>query len=99
MMAVTDADAIRLSPADNVATVLRAVTAGQSICVQCGDRAEMLTATESVPFCHKISLAAIAPGELVWKYGEVIGVATGEIRPGVHVHVHNLASRRGKGTR
>jgi altronate dehydratase small subunit len=36
-------------------------------------------------------------GDSIIKYGEVIGVATREIAPGQHVHVHNLESRRGRG--
>jgi hypothetical protein len=33
----------------------------------------------------------------VVKYGSSIGVATGEILPGAHVHTHNVASARGRG--
>ena len=98
MMPAAEADAIQLSPADNVATVLRAVTAGESIRVQSALGIEMmLTASQSVPICHKISLATIAPREPVRKYGEVIGLATVDIAPGAHVHVHNMVSGRGRG--
>jgi len=31
----------------------------------------------------------------VIKYGTSIGVATDDVRPGEHVHVHNLRSVRG----
>lgn len=36
-------------------------------------------------------------GEQITKYGEEIGIATQEIRPGDYVHVHNLDSMRGRG--
>jgi SAF domain len=33
----------------------------------------------------------------VVKYGNPIGTATSEIAAGAHVHVHNVASTRGRG--
>ncbi len=41
---------------------------------------------------HKVAVAAIAPGEKVYKYGCPIGSATCPIEVGRHVHVHNLKS-------
>jgi hypothetical protein len=41
---------------------------------------------------HKVALVPIAAGEKVCKYGAPIGSATRQIRPGEHVHTHNLAS-------
>ena len=52
---------------------------------------ERLVATESIPTGHKIATIAIAAGEPVRKYGQVIGVATCAIASGSHVHTHNLA--------
>ncbi|MBV9762140.1 MAG: altronate dehydratase [Acidobacteriaceae bacterium] len=49
-----------------------------------------VSATGVIPAGHKIALYAIAPGEPVYRYGNVIGFATDPIRPGDHVHVHNL---------
>ncbi|MDQ6598863.1 SAF domain-containing protein [Bacillus salipaludis] len=37
------------------------------------------------------------PGEDILKYGEVIGLATTDIEPGEHVHIHNLEGKRGRG--
>ncbi len=91
-----EVDAIRLSPEDTVATVLRAVAAGERIAVQCGGTTETLTASEAIPLCHKISMTAMAQGAKVRKYGEVIGIATAAIAAGGHVHVHNMASGRGR---
>jgi hypothetical protein len=51
---------------------------------------------EAVPFCHKPALRALAPGEGVRKYGEVIGEATAAVAKGGLVHVHNMASRRAR---
>lgn len=87
-----DRDAIRLSPSDNVATVLRPVSAGETVRIGAGGAA--LTARDAIPLCHKIALAPIAPGEAVLKYGHPIGRATERIEAGRHVHVHNLRSAR-----
>lgn len=43
-----------------------------------------------VPRGHKFALRDIKAGEEVVKYGMPIGRATGDIRRGEHVHVHNL---------
>lgn len=90
------ADAIRLSPDDNVATVLRLVGAGECLRVRCGDAVLELEAREPVPFCHKISLAPIATGSAVVKYGQPIGETLAPVGPGCHVHVHNMRSARAR---
>lgn len=40
---------------------------------------------------HKVAIRAIKTGQEVHKYGQTIGVATQDIVPGDHVHLHNLA--------
>ncbi len=89
-------DAIRLSREDNVATVLRAVRAGERLQVRCGDAVLEVLAEEPIPLCHKISLAPIAAGEAVMKYGQPIGETLAAIAGGRHVHVHNMRSARAK---
>ncbi len=94
-MDAMERDAIRLSPLDNVATVLRPVAAGENL--RLGDpSAGEVTARDAVPLCHKIALAPIAPGEAVLKYGHPIGEASEPIAVGRHVHVHNMRSARAK---
>ncbi len=52
---------------------------------------ENVVTTQNIPSGHKIATEAVARGEAVRKYGQVIGVATADIAPGAHVHVQNLA--------
>src|SRR6516162_6963401 len=78
-----DAIAIRLHPADNVAVAVRKLPAGATL-------PGSIITREPVPSGHKVAVTAIAPGEAVRKYGQVIGVATQPIAAGGHVHVHNL---------
>lgn len=86
-------DAIRLSPDDNVATLLRAVAKGEKVRVGATMDVE---AGEAIALCHKIALEDIKPGDRILKYGEPIGEATQAIRAGAHVHVHNLRSLRAR---
>ncbi len=75
---------IRLHPRDNVVVAARAISEG-AVTAETGTRIR-----ERIPAGHKLAVSAIATGEPVIKYGQVIGVATADIRAGSHVHVHNL---------
>ena len=86
--------AICMNSKDNVATVLSDVETGQEIKVEGAGKPLRIQAGEAVPFGHKIALKAIATKSKIKKYGETIGIATCAIKPGMHVHVHNLKSSR-----
>lgn len=81
-----DAPLIRLHPDDNVAVARAALdpaaAAGLPLDFSVRDR---------IAQGHKMALTAIAPGEPVVKYGQVIGVASRPIARGEHVHTQNLA--------
>ena len=51
-------------------------------------------ASQDIPLGHKIALTSLAEGAAVKEYGESIGKAVATIKPGEHVHVHNLKSAR-----
>lgn len=51
-------------------------------------------ALQDIPLGHKIALADHAGTGGVVKYGEDIGKVVQDIRPGEHVHIHNLKTRR-----
>jgi altronate hydrolase len=76
---------IRLNPADNVAVCTRKLEAGT--------RASGVTLRDAIPRGHKFALTAIAEGEPVLKYAQIIGYASQPIQPGAHVHLHNLEFR------
>ena len=75
---------IRLHPADNVIIALSDLAAGTQI----ADLAAPLT--QAIPRGHKIAATAIAPGQNVLRYGQIIGIATQAIAQGAHIHSHNL---------
>lgn len=86
---------VRMKETDDVATALVRLTKGQVM----SDPEDGLSVTlrQDIDFGHKFATRAVPKGGLVHKYGQIIGVATQDIAPGEHVHVHNVASRRGRG--
>ena len=85
--------ALVISDRDNVATALEALEPGRVLEIN----GQAITVAERIPPGHKVALIAIAVGEPVIKYGSSIGTAVAQIAPGSHVHVHNVASGRGRG--
>lgn len=79
---------ILLHPADDVAIARAPLTPGGRID---GNGVGPVTVGEAVPVGHKIARRAIAQGQPVHRYGQVIGFATQDIPAGAHVHSHNLA--------
>jgi len=74
---------VRLNPRDNIVVAREALSPGERV------EAEGLTVVDAVPRGHKLAAVAIAEGEPVRKYDQIIGFASGAIAPGAHVHVHN----------
>jgi altronate dehydratase len=80
-------------PKDNVATARSPLGAGTLLRVT---EQKTIVAREQIPFGHKIALQKIHKGGSVIKYGERIGRASREIKPGEWVHIHNVAGERGR---
>ncbi len=90
---------IVMKSSDNVCTVVESIEPGSVVAVPNDGEEISITVADKIPFGHKFAFRAIQQGDPIVKYGEVIGIATREIAPGQHVHVHNLESRRGRGDR
>ena len=75
---------IRLHPNDDVVIATRQLVSGTRI------EAEDLVVSGLIPPGHKIATRAIAKGEPVRRYNQIIGVARENIARGQHVHVQNL---------
>jgi altronate hydrolase len=78
---------LRLNPADDVVIACRELEPGTNL-IQ-----EGLAVKERIPAGHKVATRAIAAGEPVRRYNQIIGFAIQAIAPGMHVHVHNLEVR------
>jgi altronate dehydratase small subunit len=89
--------AIVLNSKDNVATALADLAAGDSIALEIDKKPVSVKLVNPIQFGHKFSLLDIKAGSSILQYGEVIGEATKDIKKGEHVHVHNVASTRGRG--
>src|SRR5713226_1182966 len=78
---------IHLHAADNIAIARVALSPGQQ--VRAGGRT--VTVEDPVPAGHKVALTAIAGGENIVRYGQLMGRARARIEPGRHVHTHNVS--------
>ncbi len=79
---------IRIHPADDVVIARHQLLGGTPIA------SEGITVSGLVPPGHKIAVRAIAAGQPVRRYNQIIGTATRDIAAGQHVHSHNLAFSR-----
>jgi altronate hydrolase len=76
--------AIRLHPNDDVVIARQQLVSGTLL-------DENVKVSGLVPPGHKVATRAIAVGEPVKRYDQIIGFAKRPILPGEHVHLHNLA--------
>ena len=89
-MEKTEKHALVLDPIDNVCILLS--DAGKNDTVILSDKKGTIPLTEAVKFGHKTALKPIKSGNEIIKYGQRIGIATKNIRPGEWVHLHNMKS-------
>lgn len=85
--------AIQLDGDDNVAIAKRTLQAGTVTQWEEKGIQKEVTLRQRIPSGHKIALHDISTDQPVLRYGQVIGFATDHIRPGEHVHTHNLGLR------
>jgi altronate hydrolase len=77
---------LRLHGRDNVVIATTALPRGTVVETD----AAPVVLLQDIAAGHKIAIRAVAVGEPVRRYGQVIGVASSPILPGEHVHIHNL---------
>jgi arabinonate dehydratase len=78
---------IRLHPDDNIVVARADLLPGTPV------PAEGIAARSRIPSGHKVATRRIAKGEPVRRYGQIIGFASDDIEPGLHVHTHNCEIR------
>ncbi|MBM3567722.1 MAG: altronate dehydratase [Alphaproteobacteria bacterium] len=84
-MTASDCKTIRLNPKDDVVIALGEIAKDREI------PGEGVRARGTVPAGHKIATRAVAKGQPLRRYDQVIGFAAADIAAGDHVHTHNLA--------
>jgi len=80
---------IIMNPDDNCATALEDISKDSRVQI----RKISIFINQNIPLGHKIALADIRKGDLVKKYGQVIGIVTEDIKKGDWIHTHNLTSQ------
>jgi altronate hydrolase len=73
--------ALRLNGADNLVVAVDVIDVGAV--------AEGVAAIDRVPKGHKMAVRPIVTGQPIIKFGQIIGFAHADIRPGEHIHTHN----------
>ncbi|MBX2840078.1 MAG: altronate dehydratase family protein [Gammaproteobacteria bacterium] len=73
---------IRLSEKDTVGVALRPLKVGETV--------DGVTVQQPISKGHKMAMTDIDAGERVYKYAQMIGVASEKVTAGSHVHSHNL---------
>lgn len=89
--------AVVINANDNVATVVENAEIGDDISFFLDQEMKSIVLKNKVPCGHKIAIKPIVKDQDILKYGESIGKALQNIGIGEHVHVHNIASNRGRG--
>jgi len=89
-------NSLQLNKKDNVAVALIKMKKGDISRFDVDGKFKEIKIKNDVQCYHKFAIANIKKGSNVYKYGEVIGIATDDINPGTHVHSHNLLSIRQK---
>jgi altronate hydrolase len=76
---------LRLHANDDVVIARRQLVSGTTIAE------ENVTVSGLVPPGHKLAVRAMVSGAPVRRYNQIIGFASRDIRPGEHVHLHNMS--------
>jgi altronate dehydratase small subunit len=85
-----------LNPKDNIGVALTDLESGTKVDLKMEGKTIHVELQEAIGYQHKFSIAHIDSGHKIIKYGEAIGEATKDIRPGQHVHMHNMIGLRAK---
>ena len=80
---------IRLHPSDDVLIARSQLVGGTTV--------ESISVKGLIPAGHKVATRALAAGEPVRRYNQIIGFASKQIAAGEHVHTHNLWMGEAKG--
>ncbi len=81
-----------LNENDNTLTSLQELLPGDILDVS--GMTAPLRVIDKIAYAHKLARVSIPQGQQVLKYGAVIGIAISDIKPGMHVHVHNVKGLR-----
>eukprot|EP00913_Durusdinium_trenchii_P028384 g26612.t1 len=90
MSTSVDSPFVRLHPDDNILIAKTGVPKGVEF--EADESGTRVVTQDLIDLGHKVAVTAIAEGEPVRKFGQLIGFATEAIEPGEWIHSHNLAA-------
>ncbi|MFX1337387.1 MAG: UxaA family hydrolase [Promethearchaeota archaeon] len=73
---------------DNCATSLADIPKDEIIQIN----GKSIKINHNIPMGHKFALKNLNQGDLIKKYGQIIGIATEDIKVGDWIHTHNIKS-------
>lgn len=79
---------------DSVAVAIEELKEGDLAKYKVGEEMREINIVQNIPIYHKFAIVNVKEGELIYKYGQVIGKATQDIKVGQHIHSHNILSIR-----
>jgi altronate hydrolase len=85
--------AVLLHPQDNLLIAKKALLPRTIVPLEDGTEVKI---AQMIPPGHKAAVREIAEGEAVRRYGQIIGFASEPIKPGQHIHTHNVAVHQGE---
>lgn len=85
-------NALVLNKEDNVAVAFTDLEPGNEGVFVMNNETHSVKITQDIPIYHKFAIYDINSGQVVKKYGEIIGKATSDIKKGDYVHRHNIVS-------
>lgn len=78
---------LRLNAKDNVAVARMTLDPASSPAI------DGISLAARIPQGHKVAVANLSAGDAIIKYGQIIGIASQDIRIGDHVHTYNVEMR------
>jgi altronate dehydratase len=87
-------NSLRISEKDSVAVALEELRENSIANYKEGENVVQVNILQHIPIYHKFSIKDINSGDFIYKYGQVIGKASKNIKKGQHVHSQNLVSIR-----
>lgn len=87
-------NSLKISENDSVVVVMEELKEGDTAKYKVGDEIREVKLTQNVPIYHKVAIVNKKKGDLVYKYGQVIGKVTKDITIGQHVHTQNITGIR-----
>ena len=79
---------------DSVAVTIEELKEGGIARYKIGKEIREVKLVQNIPIYHKFAIVNVKKGDLVYKYGQVIGKVTQDIIVGQHVHTHNITGIR-----